>query len=128
MSRWITVPCLSLILLTLVGALQPHSLAQADDDLPRNIELKAAPRRRPTRRPQDTSTTDDKTRQIVTEGKDASPAAAPPADAAAKPDTPKEGQGASTAAPHLATPAPEAAAAKEAARPLRAGRRQAAGS
>jgi putative peptidoglycan binding protein len=116
MSRWTTLP-ISLILLTLGAA-----TAGAADDLPRNIELKPGAEAAADKTAADTSTTEDKTRQIVTEGKDAAPGAAPPADAAGKPDTPKEGEGASTAAPASGTPAAEtpaavAPAAKEAASP-----------
>jgi len=116
MSRWTTLP-ISLILLTLGVA-----AAGAADDLPRNIELKPGAEAAADKTAADTSTTEDKTRQIVTEGKDAAPAAgdktvAPPADAAGKLDTPKEGQGASTVAPASGTPAPEAPTAKEAASP-----------
>jgi hypothetical protein len=116
MSRWTTLP-ISLILLTLGVA-----AAGAADDLPRNIELKPGAETAADKTAADTSATEDKTRQIVTEGKDAAPAAgdktvAPPADAAGKPDTPKEGEGASTAAPASGTPAKEAPAAKEAASP-----------
>lgn len=111
MSRWTTLP-ISLILLTLGVA-----AAGAADDLPRNIELKPGAEAAADKTAADTSTTEDKTRQIVTEGKDAAPAVAPPADAAGKPDTPKEGEGASTAAPASGTPAPEAPADKAAASP-----------
>jgi len=111
MSRWTTLP-ISLILLTLGAA-----AAGAADDLPRNIELKPGAEAAADKTAADTSTTEDKTRQIVTEGKDAAPAAAPPTDAAGKPDTPKEGEGASTVAPAAGTPPPEVPAAKEAASP-----------
>jgi hypothetical protein len=101
MSRWTTVP-LSLILLSLSAG-----VAAAADDLPRNIELKPGAVAPDGQTAADTSTSEDKTRQIVTE-----PAAAAPTDAAGKPDTPKEGEGASVATPAVpadkATP-PEAA-------------------
>jgi hypothetical protein len=84
MSRWTTLP-LSLILLILSAV-----AVRAADALPRNIELKPGA---------DTSATADKTRQIVTEGKDAVPQ-----DAGGKPDTPKEGEGASTVATPEAPP------------------------
>jgi hypothetical protein len=101
MSRWTTLPLiltLSLILLSLSA-----EVATAANDLPRNIELKPG-----TTLPDDTtaagtSIAGEKTRQIVTEpaaGKDSIPT-----DAAGKPDTPKEGEGASDAAP--AVPAPD---------------------
>jgi hypothetical protein len=100
MSRWTTLP-LSLILLSLSAG-----VAAAADDLPRNIELKPGAVAPDGQTAADTSTSEDKTRQIVTE-----PAAAP-TDAAGKPDTPKEGEGASVATPAVpadkATP-PEAA-------------------
>jgi hypothetical protein len=101
MSRWTTLP-LSLILLGLSAG-----VAAAADDLPRNIELKPGVVAPDGQTAADTSTSEDKTRQIVTE-----PAAAAPTDAAGKPDTPKEGEGASVATPAVpadkATP-PEAA-------------------
>jgi hypothetical protein len=101
MSRWTTLP-LSLILLSLSAG-----VAAAADDLPRNIELKPGAVAPDGQTAADTSTSEDKTRQIVTE-----PAAAAPTDAAGKPDTPKEGEGASVATPAVpadkATP-PEAA-------------------
>jgi hypothetical protein len=101
MSRWTTLP-LSLILLSLSAG-----VAAAADDLPRNIELKPGVVAPDGQTAADTSTSEDKTRQIVTE-----PAAAAPTDAAGKPDTPKEGEGASVATPAVpadkATP-PEAA-------------------
>jgi hypothetical protein len=103
MSRWTTLP-LSLILLSLSAG-----VAAAADDLPRNIELKPGAVAPDGQTAADTSTSEDKTRQIVTE-----PAAAAPTDAAGKPDTPKEGEGASVATPAVpadkATP-PEAPAA-----------------
>jgi hypothetical protein len=91
MSRWTTLP-LSLILLSLSAG-----VAAAADDLPRNIELKPGAVAPDGQTAADTSTSEDKTRQIVTEpaaGKEATPT-----DAAGKPDTPKEGEGASVAAP-----------------------------
>jgi hypothetical protein len=101
MSRWTTLP-LSLILLSLSAG-----VAAAADDLPRNTELKPGAVAPDGQTAADTSTSEDKTRQIVTE-----PAAAAPTDAAGKPDTPKEGEGASVATPAVpadkATP-PEAA-------------------
>jgi hypothetical protein len=99
MSRWTTLPLiltLSLILLSLSA-----DVAAAADDLPRNIELKPGAIVTDDKTGADTTTSDDKTRQIVTEpaaGKDTNPT-----DAAGKPDTPKEGEGASVAAP---TPPP----------------------
>jgi hypothetical protein len=98
MSRWTTLPLiltLSLILLSLSA-----EVAAAADDLPRNIELKPG-----AIVPDDTSTSEDKTRQIVTE-----PAESPstPSDAAGKPDIAKEGEGASTATPPPTTSAPTA--------------------
>jgi hypothetical protein len=95
MSRWTTLP-LSLILLSLSAG-----VAAAADDLPRNIELKPGAVAPDGQTAADTSTSEDKTRQIVTE-----PAAAAPTDAAGKPDTPKEGEGASVATP--AVPADKA--------------------
>jgi hypothetical protein len=95
MSRWTTLP-LSLILLSLSAG-----VAAAADDLPRNIELKPGAVVPNGQTAADTSTSEDKTRQIVTE-----PAAAAPTDAAGKPDTPKEGEGASVATP--AVPADKA--------------------
>jgi hypothetical protein len=101
MSRWTTLP-LSLILLGLSAG-----VAAAAEDLPRNIELKSGAVAPDGQTAADTGTSEDKTRQIVTE-----PAAAAPTDAAGKPDTPKEGEGASVATPAVpadkATP-PEAA-------------------
>jgi hypothetical protein len=76
-------------------------VAAAADDLPRNIELKPGAVAPDGQTAADTSTSEDKTRQIVTE-----PAAAAPTDAAGKPDTPKEGEGASVATP--AVPADKA--------------------
>jgi hypothetical protein len=95
MSRWTTLP-ISLILLSLSAG-----VAAAADDLPRNIELKPGAVAPDGQTAADTSTSEDKTRQIVTE-----PAAAAPTDAAGKPDTPKEGEGASVATP--AVPADKA--------------------
>jgi hypothetical protein len=76
MSRWTTLPT-SLILLILSAA-----AASAADRLPRNFELQAG-----------APATDD-------------PSVSAPADAAGKPDIPKEGEGASTAASPSATAAP----------------------
>jgi hypothetical protein len=108
MSRWTTLPLiltLSLILLSLSAEVA----AAADDDLPRNIELKPGAVVPDDKTAADTSAPEDKTRQIVTEpaqGKDATPT-----DAAGKPDTPKEGEGASVGAPApvLAEPADKVA-------------------
>ena len=102
MSRWTTVP-LSVILLSLSAG-----VAAAADDLPRNIELKPGAVVPDGQTAADTSTSEDKTRQIVTE-----PAAAAPTDAAGKPDTPKEGEGASTAVPPVTPPPADKAAAPE---------------
>ena len=88
MSRWTTLS-LSLILPILSAV-----AVRAADDLPRNIELKPSADTAGDKAAADTSATGDKTRQIVTEGKDAAPQ-----DAGGKPDTPKEGEGPSTAAP-----------------------------
>ena len=106
MSRWITISaCLSVLILTAFSAhaaerSQGLRLAQANDsDLPRNIELKEG-----AKVAEDAKPADDKTRQIVTEGKEETPAAAP-ADAA------KE------AAPPATDAAPPPAAAKEGAPP-----------
>ena len=94
MSRWTTLPLsLSLLILSAVAV-------RAADDLPRNIELKPAADTAADKAAADTSAT-DKTRQIVTEGKDAAPQ-----DAGGKPDTPKEGEGASTVAPTPEAPQP----------------------
>ena len=105
MSRWTTLPLiltLSLILLSLSA-----DVAAAADDLPRNIELKVGATLPDDTTAADTSITGEKTRQIVTEpaaGKDPIPT-----DVAGKPDTPKEGEGASVAAPAPApvVPAPD---------------------
>ena len=85
MSRWITiVASLSLLILTAFSAQaversQMLRLAQADDaDLPRNIELKEG-----AKVAEDAKPADDKTRQIVTEGKEGTPEAAKDGDAAA---------------------------------------------
>jgi len=100
MSRWTTLPLiltLSLILLSLSA-----EVAAAADDLPRNIELKPG-----AVVPDDKTAAEgpeDKTRQIVTEpatGKETTPT-----DAAGKPDTPKEGEGASVAAATVVPPPP----------------------
>jgi hypothetical protein len=104
MSRWTTLP-VSLLLLTLSAG----AAVAADDDLPRNIELKPGAVVPDDQTAADTGTSEDKTRQIVTE-----PAAAKestPSDAAGKPDTPKEGEGASTTAPPAAAPPADKAAA-----------------
>src|SRR4029450_4471758 len=101
MSRWTTLPLiltLSLILLSLSA-----EVAAAGDDLPRNIELKPGVTLPDDATAADTSITGEKPRQIVTEpaaGKDSIPT-----DAGGKPDTPKEGEGASVAAPAPAVPA-----------------------
>jgi len=113
MSRWTTLPLiltLSLILLSLSA-----EVAAAADDLPRNIELKVGATLPDDTTAADTSITEEKTRQIVTEpaaGKDPIPT-----DAAGKPDTPKEGEGASVAAPAPApvVPAPDDKATPDAA-------------
>src|SRR5262245_14267402 len=113
MSRWTTLPLiltLSLILLSLSAEVA----AAVDDDLPRNIELKPGAAVSDDKTAADTNTSEDKTRQIVTEpaqGKDTTPT-----DAAGKPDTPKEGEGASVAAPAPAAAEPaDKAASPEAA-------------
>jgi hypothetical protein len=109
MSRWTSLPlilALSLILLSLSA-----EVAAAADDLPRNIELKPGATLPDDTTAADTSITGQKTRQIVTE-----PAAAKdatPADIGGKPDTPKEGEGASTAVPPPASPPADKAAAPE---------------
>jgi len=109
MSRWTTLPiilALSLILLSLSA-----EVAAADDDLPRNIELKPGAALPDDTTAVDTSPSGEKTRQIVTE-----PAAvkdATPADIGGKPDTPKEGEGASTAVPPPASPPAAKATAPE---------------
>lgn len=107
MSRWTTLPTSLILLILSVVA------ASAADDVPRNIELKPGAAAAGDQTAAEQTATETKTRQIVTEGKDAAPAAptpnavaAPPADAAGKPDTPKEGEGAATAAPADATAAP----------------------
>jgi hypothetical protein len=107
MSRWTTLPTSLILLILSVAA------ASAADDLPRNIDLKAGAAATDDPTAAEQSAFETKTRQIVTEGKDAAPAAAapdataaPPADAAGKPDTPKEGEDAATAAPAQATVAP----------------------
>ena len=113
MSRWTTLPLiltLSLIFLSLSA-----EVAAAADDLPRNIELKVGATLPDDTTAADTSITEEKTRQIVTEpaaGKDPIPT-----DAAGKPDTPKEGEGASVAAPAPApvVPAPDDKATPDAA-------------
>ena len=92
MSRWITISaCLSFTILTALSAhaaerSQILRLAQADQtDLPRNIELKEG-----AKVAEDAKPSDDKTRQIVTEGKEVTPAAAKDDDAAAPADAAKE--------------------------------------
>ena len=81
--------------LTLLGL--SAEAAAAADDLPRNIELKPGTALSDEKTPTDTNASEGKTRQIVTEPAAAKEAA--PTDAAGKPDTPKEGEGASVAAP-----------------------------
>jgi hypothetical protein len=99
MSQWTSL-CLILTLgLILLGL--SAAAAAAADDLPRNIELKPGAAVSDEKTATDTNTSEGKTRQIVTEPAAAKEAA--PTDAAGKPDTPKEGEGASVAAP---TPAP----------------------
>jgi hypothetical protein len=107
MSRWTTFQISLIFLILSAGA------ASSADDVPRNIELKPGAAATDNPPAADQGATGIKTRQIVTEGKEAAPAAAsanaavaPPADAAGKPDTPKEGEGAATAAPAQATTAP----------------------
>jgi hypothetical protein len=109
MSRWTTLPiilALSLIMLSLSAEVA----AAADDDLPRNIELKPGATLPDDTTAADTSITGQQTRQIVTE-----PAAAAdaPTDIGGKPDTPKEGEGASTTVPPPASPPAAKAAAPE---------------
>jgi putative peptidoglycan binding protein len=123
MSRWITISaCLSVLILTAFSAhaaerSQLLRLAQADNsDLPRNIELKEG-----AKVAEDAKPADDKTRQIVTEGKEEAPAAAKDGDAAPPADAAKEAAPADAAAKDAAPPptdaAPPPAAAKEGAPP-----------
>lgn len=114
MSRWITIPaCLSF---TILIALPAHAaersqvlrLAQADQiELPRNIELKEG-----AKVAEDAKPGDEKTRQIVTEGKVATPTAAKDDDAAAPADAGKD-----ATPPAAKDEAPPPAAAKDDAPP-----------
>jgi hypothetical protein len=92
MSRWITISaCLSFTILTALSAdaaeqSQGFRLAQADQtDLPRNIELKEG-----AKIAEDTKSGDDKTRQIVTEGKEETPPLAKDGETVAPADAAKE--------------------------------------
>ena len=121
MSRWITISaCLSLLILTPLSAHaaerpQTLRLAQADEsDLPRNIELKEGARIAEDAKSSDDKASDEKTRQIVTEGKEATPPPAKDGETAAPADAAKE------AAPPAAAKddaPPAAAAAKDDAPP-----------
>ena len=129
MSRWITiVACLSFLMLTAFSAQaveqsQMLRLAQADDaDLPRNIELKEGAKVAEDAKSSDDKSGDDKTRQIVTEGKEATPEAAKDGETAAPADAAKDAAPADAAAKDAAPPAkdeapPPAAAAKDGAPP-----------
>ena len=104
MSQWTTLSLiltLGLILLDLSA-----EAAAAADDLPRNIELKPGAAVSDEKTATDTNTSEGKTRQIVTEAAAAKETA--PTDPAGKPDTPKEGEGASVAAPAPPEPAEKA--------------------
>jgi hypothetical protein len=128
MSRW-TIAVASL---TVIAFSSPPAIA-AEDDTPPNIELKpgAAAAAAATDKGAEDAGSGVKTRQIVTEGKDASPAEAPkagaaaapppPADTAAKPEAPKAAnqvpepeQAGAPPAPPAGAPSPEN---KEAAAP-----------
>jgi hypothetical protein len=119
MSRWITISaCLSLLILTALSAdaaerSQMLRLAQADEsDLPRNIELKDG-----AKIAEDAKPGDEKTRQIVTEGKEETPPPAKDGETAAPADTGKD------AAPPAAAKdeAPPEAAAKDGAAAVKEG-------
>ena len=104
MSQWTTLSLILTLGLILVDL--SAEAAAAADDLPRNIELKPGAAVSDEKTATDTNTSEGKTRQIVTEAAAAKETA--PTDAAGKPDTPKEGEGASVAAPAPVEPAEKA--------------------
>ena len=104
MSQWTTLSLILTLGLILVDL--SAEAAAAADDLPRNIELKPGAAVSDEMTATDTNTSDGKTRQIVTEAAAAKETA--PTDPAGKPDTPKEGEGASVAAPAPVEPAEKA--------------------
>jgi len=108
MSQW-TIAFASLALITF-----SLPAIAADDDLPRNIELKpgAAPADEAAGTAAEDASSGTKTRQIVTEGKDAPPPDAPKDDAAA-PAAPPE----AAPAPDKAETAPPPEPAPDAAKP-----------
>jgi hypothetical protein len=124
MSRWTTLFA-SIALLAF-----SHPAAAQSGDLPASIELKpGAAATPPADQTAEDASSGAKTRQIVTESKDAPPADAskagaappPPADAAARPEAPKEANKAPEPGSAGAPPAPPTGAAspdkKEAAAP-----------
>ena len=70
MSRWTTFPISLIFLILSAGA------ASSADDVPRNIELKPGAAATDNPPAADQGATGIKTRQIVTDGKEAAPAAA----------------------------------------------------
>ena len=104
MSQWTTLSLILTLGLILVDL--SAEAAAAADDLPRNIELKPGAAVSDEKTATDTNTSEGKTRQIVTEAAAAKETA--PTDPAGKPDTPKEGEGASVAAPAPPEPAEKA--------------------